>query len=145
MAKPKPDTNPAMDFGRQAMAAFGLNPLAGPPVHQFWEVQEKLLDEVEEFTRLWFARRHAAARTAIEASKAAMESGGSDPTAALRMVSEWQAHSVERLAEDIQQWAELCSRCAGHLAIGEVAAGEEALERASKEIAKAEAKHATPV
>ncbi len=146
MAKTKPAQNTARDPGMEALAALPFNSLVGPQAHQFWEAQERILNEVEEFTRRWFERRHTATRSAIKASEDAIgRRGATDPSGILLAVGEWQAHSVERIAEDIQEWIDLCSRCAGHLAGGEAAANKEVLEEVSKQAAGTKHEHSTPV
>lgn len=106
-----------------------FNPVFKPQVEQFWDVQEKLLDEAEEFTRHWFQRRHEAARTALDAARTAVSGDPAGPAAAIEAFSEWQRHSAERIAEDGREWLEMMSRCASYAreteaeAVGE-AAGE---------------------
>ncbi len=145
MASTKSDTTAIPDLGREALAALALNPLAGPQFHQFWEVQEKLLAEVETFSKHWFERRHEAARTALRASSDLFSQGRVDPGAAAKAMQDWQAHSAERVAEDIREWLDLCTRCAGHFVRGEVSANRETLETVSEVAKKATAKHATPL
>lgn len=145
MAKSKTASDTISDMNRQALAAFRLNPVIGPHVHQFWQVQDKLLKEAEEFSKHWFARRHQATRSALKVSEEAIGEGASDPTTVMKAMNEWQAHSAERVAEDIQEWIDLCSRCAGHLASGEAVASRESIEKASEEIALVKKEHADPV
>lgn len=145
MAKKQSETTATPDFARQALAAFSVNPLAGPQVHQFWEVQERILGEAEDFSRHWFERRHEAARAALRTTAALFEDGRPNPGAAVKAMQDWQTHSAERIAADIREWVDLCSRCAGHLANGEVSANQEALEALSETAGKATGKHATPV
>lgn len=145
MATKTAQPNPAADFGRQALAALSLNPVAGPQVHQFWEIQEKLLAETEAFSKHWFERRHEAARTAIRTSKALFGDGHADIGAAAKAMQDWQAQSAERLAEDIRDWFDLGTRCLGHFATGEADAGRETLEGVAEVAKIVQVKHATPV
>lgn len=149
MATKTADTNPVAEFGRQALAALSLNPAAAPQVHQFWEIQEKLLDETEAFSKRWFERRHDAARSALRTSAALFGDGRADIGAAAKAMQDWQAQSAERLAEDLRDWFDMCTRCMGHCATGEADAGRETLETVTQTAAEvadiARVKHATPV
>ncbi|MEW2915069.1 phasin family protein [Leisingera sp. JC11] len=108
-----------------------FNPMYKPQVEQFWNVQEKILDEAEEFTRHWFERRHEAARTALDAARTVVSADPSRPADAFEAFTEWQRHSAERIAEDGREWFGMMSRCARYAseteaeAVGE-AAGEAA-------------------
>ncbi|MCV2871654.1 hypothetical protein OEZ71_05040 [Defluviimonas sp. WL0050] len=147
MAKPAApsDADMVTDLSHQTLAAFRLNPLTGPLARHFWEIQEQLLCEAEEFSQHWFARRHTAARSALKASEAAAGNTVANPAAVMKALSEWQLHSAERIAQDMQEWAGFCARCAGHLAKAEVETGQEALEKASDEIAMIKTEHSDPV
>ncbi len=142
MAKSKTAVDPDtfVEMGKQVLTGVKINPVIGPQLHLFWQVQEKFLEEAEEFAKSWFARRRAATHEALRLSE-----GATEPGALLQAMNEWQSHSTARIAEDFQEWVNMCSRCAGHLASGEADANKEVLEEASKEVAMAVAKHATPV
>ena len=90
-------------------------PAMAPQMEQFWNAQDSILDDVEGFTQGWFERRHEATRSALEAIREA-NGNGTDPSAAMMVIANWQRHSMERMTEDIRQWTELCARCAGHMA-----------------------------
>lgn len=145
MATKTADTNPVAELGRQALAALSLNPVAGPQVHQFLEIQEKLLDETEAFSKRWFERRHDAARASIRMSKALFGDGRADIGAAATAMQDWQAQSAKRLAEDIRDWFDLSTRCMGHFATGEADAERETIETVAEVAKIAHVKHATPV
>ena len=145
MATKTAQPNPVTDFGRQALAALSLNRVAAPQAHQFWEIQEKLLDETEAFSKRWFERRHEAARTALRTSAALFGEGRADIGAAAKAMQDWQAHSAERVADDIRDWFDMCTRCMGHFATGEADAGRETLETVAEVAEIARVKHATPV
>ena len=144
-SKTATDSGTIAGLGKQLLTGSTVNPLIGPQLHLFWEVQEKFLDEAEEFAKSWFARRRQATQEALRLSEGTTAEGAADPGKLLRAMNEWQSHSTARIAEDLQEWANMCSRCAGHLASGEANANKEVLEEASKEVAMAVAKHATPV
>ena len=118
----------------------------GPQLKHFWEAQEQILDETEAYARGWFERRHTAARTALALVRDAAERGGSDPMVTYRAMMDWQMHSAERLNADMEQWLELCARCANCLSRGEIEAGTESLEGMGEITQQARgARHATPV
>ncbi len=119
--------------------------LMEPQMKQFWKAQEKILNEAEAFARNWFARRHEAALGALKACEQAAEANPADAVGAVQAFRDWQAHSAERMAEDMREWAELWARCAGHLVNSEVGAGAETLEELQRETAELHTKHATPV
>ena len=110
-----------------------LGAALGPQMKQFWESQERILSETESFARSWFARRHAATQAALEACEKAAEANPTDAPAALQALRDWQAHSAERIAEDMREWVELWSRCAGYVVKAEVDAGSEALEEVERQ------------
>lgn len=116
----------------QSAMLFGpmISPMIKPQVEQFWDAQEKMLDEAEAFTRHWFARRHEAARTALDAARTAASGDDAGPAAAMQALSEWQRHSAERLAEDGQEWLAMIARCASYVSETEVEAVEETLSEA---------------
>ncbi len=104
------------DLINQVPFGAAMTPILGPQARAFWEAQESILSEAETFSKHWFARRHMAATTALEAAKNMTQNGAGDPGALMKTIADWQAHSVQRIAEDFQEWAALCSRCATHLA-----------------------------
>jgi len=64
----------------------------------------------------------------------------------MRAMMDWQQESFRRMAEDLQQWVEMCSRCAGRMADAEVAAGKHGAEEAAKRTkSAARTNHSTPV
>jgi len=141
----KSDDTALTDLMKQTQAAVTLNPMVRPQIEQFWQAQEKMLQEAQAFTEHWFERRHDATKTALKAADH-VTNGGSDPSEALKTMSDWQRHSVERVMEDFREWVELCTRCAGHVTTAEVEAEKEGLEKAAKQVKSAsKTKHATPV
>lgn len=107
--------------------AMLFNPVFRPQVEQFWNVQEKILDEAEEFTRYWLQRRHAVEPTALKVARTAVSGESEGPKEAVKALSEWQRHSAERVAEDSRERLETMSRCVrlagsmGAEAVGEMA------------------------
>ena len=147
MAKRKSGNGPATitDMMRQAQGMFSLNPALGPQVTHFWEAQDAMLQEAEAFSRNWFERRHEAARAALETAREVSGNGASDPSAAMKAMTDWQTRTMRHMAEDVQEWIELCSNCAGHMARGEMEANKESIEETAKRSAKATQQHSTPV
>lgn len=133
------------DLMKQTQAAVALNPMLSPQIEQFWQAQEKMLKETEAFTKHWFERRHTATKSALKAVEN-VTNGGSGPSDAMKTLSDWQQHSMERVVGDFQEWVELCARCAGHVTAAEYDAEKEGLEKAAKQAASgSKTKHATPV
>jgi len=60
----------------------------------------------------------------------------------MKVVTDWQARSMERLAEDAKDCTEMMARCAGSFAQNEMEAVEEIAESTKK---MATTRHATPV
>ncbi|KPQ16164.1 MAG: hypothetical protein HLUCCO18_09430 [Rhodobacteraceae bacterium HLUCCO18] len=132
------------DLMERTRGLFAAAPLNEPQMEQFWKAQDAILEETEAFSKAWFERRHEATRQAVEAvHKLNGEGGGgADPTAAMRAMAEWQQGSLRRMAQDMQEWVELCSRCAARVTDAEVEAGKKGAEKLAK---SAKSKHATPV
>ncbi|UWQ64829.1 hypothetical protein K3723_19310 (plasmid) [Leisingera caerulea] len=118
-------------------SAMQFNPMYKPQVEQFWNVQEKLLDEAEVFARHWFERRHEAARTALDTARTIASDGPEAPVSVAEAFAEWQRHSAERIAEDGQEWLGMMSRCARYMSDTEADAVEETIGEAVKMTKKA--------
>ena len=136
---------PLTDFVEQTRGMLATNPMLAPQMEQFWKAQDEVLEEAENFSKAWFERRHEAAKSALEAVRD-VNGNGADPSAAMRSMMDWQQHSLQRMASDMQQWLELCSRCASRMTSAEVEAGKEGAEEVAKRAkSAAKTKHATPV
>ena len=59
-------------------------PAMAPQMEQFWEAQDGILDDVEDCTRAWFDRRHAATRSALAAVRE-VSGNGTDPATAMTL------------------------------------------------------------
>lgn len=125
-----PDLYP--DILKTLQGAMSMNPAVTPQIEQFWDAQERVLDEAETYARHWFERRHEATRTALEAARAATSSDKGDAARAFQAVAEWQRHSAERLVEDAREWYEMVTRCANYVTETETEVVEEALDEAAK-------------
>ena len=145
MAKTQSESKTSGGFDQAAQALFSANPLLGPQAHQFWEVQEKILQEAEQFSKHWFDRRHTAARTALQATAELFGTASVDPGAAAKVLHDWQMQSAERVAEDVQEWVDFCTRSAEYVTAGEVSANKETLDSVSAAVEDAEHGHAIPV
>lgn len=128
MAKAKNETMTMSDFIKQMPLGPGMSPLMGPSAQHFWEAQENLLNEAETFSKHWFERRHAATQAALSVAKDISGNGNGNPGAAVMALSEWQTHSMQRMLEDIREWAALCSRCAAQVAAHETQVVGEAID-----------------
>lgn len=123
------------DMFKQMQEMMAFNPMFAPQVEHFWEAQEDLLNETEAFAKHWFSRRHEATRTAMAAAKAVTMSGGANPAIAMQALTDWQTHSVQRVAEDTREWLDLVSRCTAHITRAELEAGGESVEKAGEQAA----------
>ena len=64
----------------------------------------------------------------------------------MRALMDWQQGSFQRLAEDMQEWVELCSNCAGRVTEADLEASKEGVEAVAKSAkSAAKTKHSTPV
>ena len=132
VAKPSPSISDIFEPISSMNVAFSANPALGPHAWHFWQTQELMLDEAQKFWSAWFKRRHEATQSAMRASQKVAAEGASDPAAAMKIMTDWQAHSMERIAEDAKECMELMTRCAGLAANNEVEAMEEAVETTQK-------------
>lgn len=139
-SKPSPS-----DFMEQARSMLAVNPMIAPQMEQFWKAQDGMLDDAQTFTKAWFERRHDATRSALEIVRK-VSGNSADPSGAMQAMVDWQQGSFRRLAEDMQEWVELCSSCAGRMTDAEVEAGKEGAEEVAKRAkSAANTKHSTPV
>ncbi|OAN76429.1 hypothetical protein A8B78_02790 [Jannaschia sp. EhC01] len=125
---------------KSAQAALAAAPMMGAQSARFWQAQDQFLKEFETFSAAWFKRRHVATRSALEAGKQIAEKAGHDPAVMLQVMSDWQTHSMERLNEDAQEYAEMITKCMGALAQNEVEAAEDSVEIAAKAMKQAKSK-----
>ncbi|CUH49212.1 phasin family protein [Ruegeria atlantica] len=131
MSRKKTNTNSPtslLDIFKQMQPPMSGNPAFGAQIEQFWDAQEKFLEETEAFAQHWFERRHEAVRTALQAARNVSSANPSDPSKAFQSMAEWQRHSAERLVADAQEWFETVSRCASYVAETEVEAVEKTVD-----------------
>ncbi|WP_093026714.1 hypothetical protein [Ruegeria marina] len=129
----------------QARGMMAVNPAIAPQMEHFWKAQDRILSETEAFSKAWFKRRHEAAQSALDAVRK-LNGDAADPSAAIRAMADWQQNSFKRVAEDMQQWVELCANCTGRMAEAEAEAGKEGAEEVAKRTkSAANTKHSTPV
>lgn len=133
------------DLLRQTQAVMVINPMIRPHVEQFWQAQEKMLQEAETFSAHWFARRHVATQTALDTVHSIAGDGVSEPAAAMQAMSDWMRQSTLRMSEDIREWTALCTHCAGYATRAEFEAEKEGIEKTAKQLQESTRKHATPV
>ncbi len=117
-----------VDVFKQIQPPVSSNPAFGAQIEQFWDAQEKMLEETEAFAQHWFERRHEAVRTALQAARKVSSANPSDPPKALQTITEWQRHSAERLVADAQEWFETVARCASYVAETEAEAVEKTVD-----------------
>ncbi|HEY9038165.1 MAG TPA: hypothetical protein VIN05_04390 [Roseovarius sp.] len=112
---------------------FTANPLFLPPqTKHFFEAQERILDQVETFSKAWFRRRQDATQAMIDASKRIASDGSSDPAVIMKEVTELQSGAMARLTADAKDCTEMFTQCANTLAVNEVKAIEETAEKTKK-------------
>ena len=83
------DTNSLADMMQQARGMFAVNPMIAPQQEHFWKAQDRILEEAEAYSKAWFARRHEATQSALETVHK-ISGNGSDPSAALQAMANWQ-------------------------------------------------------
>lgn len=136
MADFKETTDAMQTMLKSAQATLAAGPVLGSQTAHYWQAQERFLTEFEKFSTEWFKRRHLATQAAMEASQQMNEESAKDPAATMKVVSQWQADAMERLAADAQACTEMMSNCFGALVQNEVEVVEEAIEttrRATKQ------------
>lgn len=128
-----------MELIQPAQQLFAANPMAGSSTRQFWETQERMLAEAENFTSAWFQRRNQATRAAMQASEKLSSSGPGNPAVLFEIMSEWQKSSIERMTADARECGEMLGRCAGMMVQNEVEAVEETANKVKKSTKTADA------
>jgi hypothetical protein len=139
MAKSEKNIDAVTDLIKQAQGIFAVTPMVAPQADRLWAIQDKILNETEQFYRHWFERRHETAKTAMQTAKAISSKAMSDPAAAMTAITDWQTHSMQRLVEDSQECAELFSRCSAHMVNEELQATEEVTRISTRAAKSAEA------
>jgi hypothetical protein len=132
MANSNDMTSGIFEALKTAQAGFATGPIFGSQGMHFWQAQDQFLKEAEKFSSTWFKRRHDATRAALETSKQLTDGVMGDPAGALKAIADWQSHSMERLAEDVKDCAEMMTHCAGALVSNEVEAMQETAETAKR-------------
>ncbi|MGB3247077.1 MAG: hypothetical protein WBB25_21295 [Sulfitobacter sp.] len=102
----------------------------------FWQAQESILKETEEFMTKWFKRRHDATRTALETCADTETATANDPASVAQTIATWQSHSMQRIAEDAQDCADMMSRCSALLLSNEVEAADDLINDTKKVVGK---------
>ena len=120
-------TNLVDVFKQMQPPSLGSSPF-NAQIEQFWDAQEKMLEETEVFAKHWFERRHEAVRSALQAARTASSANPSDPSKALQSMADWQRNSAERLVADAQEWFETVTRCAAYVAETEAEAVEKTVD-----------------
>ena len=128
MAKSKKTAAPQSDHTAPFQPPFLANSAGEHLASHFWQAQESILKETEGFMKNWFNRRHDATRSALETCANAEAATLQDPASMAQAIANWQSHSMQRIAEDAQDCADLMSRCSALLLNNEVEAAEEPLD-----------------
>lgn len=119
---------------KSAQTMFAAAPMTGAQSTHFWQAQEQFLEKFEDFSTAWFKRRHDGTRAALEASRQLADGAMQNPRAAMGILTDWQAHSMERLAEDAKDCTEMLTHCAGAFVTNEVEAIEETVQTAKRAV-----------
>jgi hypothetical protein len=125
-----------------AQGMFSANPVYSAGSMHFLQAQDRFLREAETFCAAWFNRRHDATRTALDAGARITQVGLNDPASALKILADWQAGSLARMAEDAKECAEMVTRCAGGLVTAEMETANDIAGAAKPPMPE---RHATPV
>lgn len=150
MAKEDPQRD-LVEMVQKMQAPFMVHGASGAQIERLLEMQSSLLKEAEVFARHWFQRRNDAIETALEALHQINSDGTAGPSEALRVMSDWQRGSLERLAAEAQEWTALCMRStavATTTQVDDTPTGSDKPESDKadgKSGAKLKAGHATPV
>lgn len=126
----------------RAQVLFSLNPAYAPTATHLWKAQERVMKEVEAFSSAWFRRRHEATQSALDVAAKLASGGAKDPATSMKAITNWQARSMERMAEDARDYTEMMTRCVGSLVTNEIESVEETAENTKRTFSD---KHATPV
>lgn len=107
------NTTSAIEDGLNAsQVLFTANPLfLTPQSKQIFQVQERIWDELENFSTAWFQRRQDATQAIINAGRRIASEGRSDPSSMMKEMSDLQANAMQRLTEDARECAEMLNRC----------------------------------
>lgn len=120
------------ELAKTTPAVPAMLPAAGSQGTHFWKAQDAFLKEFESFASAWFKRRHEGTLTAMQTTKQLTEEAMGNPGMAMTILAEWQTHSMERLAEDVQDYVEMVRNCAAAALNNEVEAVEEGVETAKR-------------
>ncbi|QIK41478.1 hypothetical protein [Pontivivens nitratireducens] len=120
------------DMAKSTPSAFAALPAFGLQSTHFWQAQDTFLKEFEAFSSAWFKRRHEGTQTALDVSKQLVDDAMGNPTAAIGILTGWQSHSMERLAEDAKDYMTMLTACAASATVNEVEALEESVETAKR-------------
>lgn len=115
-------------MAKSAQVLFAPLPASDAQATHFWQAQDVFLKEFEKFSAAWFQRRHEGTQTAMAISKQLVENATRNPTEAVSILSDWQSHSMERLAEDAKDYLQMMSNCAAAAVTNEVEAVEDVVE-----------------
>jgi len=122
------------------LAVFQAHFLATPAGEHlalhFWQAQEGILKETEEFMKSWFQRRHEAAHTALRACADTETTTPQNPASVAQTIATWQSLSMQRIAEDALDCTNMMSRCTTLLLNTEAEATKELMEDAATSTGK---------
>lgn len=88
-------------------------PLSSPVFTEALCHQSIGVQAVEDFTKSWLERRQEALTSAMHCAAECGTGAMGNPASAIRAVSEWQAGSVARITQDMQDAMALMMACSG--------------------------------
>ncbi len=133
MARHENTTSKIEDALNASQVLFTANPLfLEPQTKNLFEAQERILNQVEAFSKAWFQRRQDGTQAMIDAGRRIASEGGNDPAVIMKEVTEFQSGAMERLSTDAKECTEMLSQCAVALAVNEAEAIEETADKTKK-------------
>ena len=105
-----------------AQVLFSMDPDCAPQAKLFWQTREQFFKDAGKFCDAWFERWQEATRSTLDLASTIARDGLQDPARAMRATADWQARSMERLAEDAKVYAELMTGCIGTFVPKKIAA-----------------------
>ncbi len=136
------NTTPQIEDALNAsQVLFTANPLfMAPHSKHFFEAQERILNQVEAFSKAWFQRRQDGTQAMIDAGRRIASEANNDPSRIMKEITEFQSGAMERLTADAKDCSEMISQCANTLAASEIETIKDAAGKTTKATGAAKSK-----
>ena len=105
--------------------SFDAANLVAPHLTHLLAAQRAILSDTAVYAERWIERQNTTSQTTFEAIRQLSGTRG-DMTAALSILEKWQAQSVDRTAEDVQEWVAFWKVFANRFVTEEIEAEAEA-------------------